>query len=126
MLKIFDYIIYMLLKMPKTSVIGAIGFLSLVQLFNVWTLLYFLFPVLFTLQMSLITWCVLNFSLVVIFDILNGGLKPLKTLKKINKHGEKWDNEPKKTKRLRSSLVVVYFLASFIAFMLVFAWQITL
>ena len=124
MLKIFDYIYYRLTKAP--GVIDregdSAGFLSAFQSLNILTLLLFLFPVLF-IKFSGIVFGILWGSLWIILFALNGGFIPIsnteKYFKRTKKCEEKWDNEPKKTKRLKGILIVVYFLVSFLAFMLV-------
>ena len=80
MLKIFDYIFYRLTKLSNTIIDGAAVFLSAVQSLNVLTLLFFLYPVLFTL-LSGIIFGILWGSIWIILFILNMNCVFLLTLK---------------------------------------------
>lgn len=119
MLKFFDYIYYRTYKLHIPGCDAAFN-VATVQALNIITLLYFLFPTFWRTHSVLfyIFWG----GIWIILSILNGvftSLLPLEIyFKRIRKCEAKWDNESKKIKRLKGILVIIYYLASIIAFVL--------
>ena len=89
--------------------------ISAIQSFNIMTLWVVLFSSFFSRSVTGVVFVSIFASIFILNPIF------FLNAKKLRKCEERWNNETNKTKRLRGVLVVVYFLASFIAFILVFA-----